>query len=147
MDVHSPSVRSKNMRAIRNKNTKPELCLRKALHACGFRFRLYVENLPGTPDIVLPKYHAVIFVHGCFWHGHQCYLFKWPTTRPEFWREKIERNSAKDHKATETLLASGWRIGVVWECAMRGADNNIEGVAHRLTGWLRSNAPFIEEHG
>lgn len=145
MDVHTPSVRSKNMRAIRNKDTKPELCLRKALHANGFRFRLCVKNLPGTPDIVLPKYHAVIFVHGCFWHGHSCHLFKWPSTRPEFWREKIGRNRANDHKATEALLASGWRVGIVWECATHGAGKNIEDVAQRLAGWLRSNATFIEE--
>lgn len=147
MDVHSPLVRSKNMRAIRNKDTKPELCLRKALHANGFRFRLCVKTLPGTPDIVLPKYRAVIFVHGCFWHGHHCHLFKWPSTRPEFWREKIGRNSVNDHKATEALLASGWRVGIVWECSMRGAGKNIEGVAQSLASWLRSDAPFIEERG
>lgn len=135
------------MRAIRNKDTKPELYLRKALHAKGFRFRLCVKTLPGTPDIVLPKYRAVIFVHGCFWHGHNCHLFKWPSTRAEFWREKIGRNCANDYKATKTLLANGWRVGIVWECAMRGASKNIEGVAQSLDVWLRSNAPFIEERG
>jgi DNA mismatch endonuclease (patch repair protein) len=133
------------MRAIRSKDTQPEMSLRKALHAKGFRFRLCVKKLPGTPDIVLPKYHAVIFVHGCFWHGHSCHLFKWPSTRPEFWREKIGRNRAKDHKVTEALLSSGWRVGIVWECAMRGAGRNIEDVTQSLSDWLRSNAPFIEE--
>lgn len=145
MDVHSPSVRSKNMRAIRSKNTSPELRMRKALHAAGFRFRLCVKSLPGTPDIVLPKYHAVIFVHGCFWHGHQCHLFKWPKTRPEFWREKIGRNRANDHKVTEILLTSGWRVGIVWECAFRGKGKNVDDVVHRLAYWLRSNMPFFEE--
>lgn len=148
MDVHSPSVRSKNMRAIRSKDTQPEMSLRKALHANGFRFRLCVKKLPGKPDIVLPKYHAVIFVHGCFWHGHSCHLFKWPSTRPEFWREKIGRNRTNDHKATEALLAGGWRVGIVWECAMRGAGKkNIEDITQSLSDWLRSNAPFIEERG
>ena len=147
MDVHIPSVRSNNMRAIRSKDTKPELCLRKALHANGFRFRLCVNSLPGTPDIVLPKYHAVIFVHGCFWHGHLCTRFKWPSTRPEFWREKIGRNRANDQKVTESLLASGWRVGIVWECAMRGTGKNVEGVSRNVSDWLRSDVLFIEEMG
>jgi DNA mismatch endonuclease (patch repair protein) len=135
------------MRAIRNKNTQPEISLRKALHANGLRFRLNVRKLPGTPDIVLPKYHAVIFVHGCFWHGHDCPLFKLPSTRPDFWREKIERNRANDIKAMEALLARGWRVGVVWECAMRGAGKNIDGVAQSLTNWLLSNATIIDKRG
>jgi DNA mismatch endonuclease (patch repair protein) len=135
------------MRAIRNKNTQPEISLRKALHANGLRFRLNIRKLPGTPDIVLPKYHAVIFVHGCFWHGHDCPLFKLPSTRPDFWREKIERNRANDIKAMEALLASGWRVGVVWECAMRGAGKNIDGVAQSLTNWLLSNATVIDKRG
>jgi DNA mismatch endonuclease (patch repair protein) len=133
------------MRAIRNKDTKPELRLRKALHANGFRFRLCVKELPGRPDIVLPKYHAVIFVHGCFWHGHNCQYFKWPSTRPEFWREKIGRNRSNDLKAKKALLASGWRVGIVWECSVRDSVNSIDSVTQRLADWLRSNVEFIEE--
>lgn len=146
-DVVDSATRSRMMSGIRGRNTKPEILIRSLLHRQGFRFRLHVRDLPGKPDIVLPRYHAVVFVHGCFWHGHDCPLFKWPTTRPEFWREKIGRNRANDHKATEALVADGWRVGIVWECAIRGAGKNIEDVAQRLTDWLRGNAPLIEERG
>ena len=147
VDVVDSATRSRMMSGIRGRNTKPEILIRSLLHRQGFRFRLHVRDLPGKPDIVLPRYHAVVFVHGCFWHGHDCPLFKWPTTRPEFWREKIGRNRANDHKATEALVADGWRVGIVWECAIRGAGKNIEDVAQRLTDWLRGNAPLIEERG
>lgn len=147
VDVVDSATRSRMMSGIKGRNTKPEILIRSLLHRQGFRFRLHVSNMPGKPDIVLPRYHAVVFVHGCFWHGHDCPLFKWPTTRPEFWREKIERNRANDHKATEALIADGWRVGIVWECAIRGAGKNIEDVAQRLTDWLRGNAPLIEERG
>lgn len=146
-DVVDSATRSRMMSGIRGRNTKPEILIRSLLHRHGFRFRLHVRDLPGKPDIVLPRYHAVIFVHGCFWHGHDCPLFKWPGTRPDFWRDKIGRNRANDHKASEALLASGWRVGIVWECAIREACKNIEGVAQSLADWLRSSAPFIEERG
>nr|WP_234817516.1 very short patch repair endonuclease [Candidatus Hamiltonella defensa] len=132
------------MSGIRGRNTKPEILIRRLLHLHGFRFRLHVRDLPGKPDIVLPRYHAIVFVHGCFWHGHDCPLFKWPGTRPDFWREKIGRNQAKDNLVREALLANGWRVGIVWECALRGAGKNIEGVAQSLSEWLRSVAPLIE---
>lgn len=147
VDVVDSATRSRMMSGIRGRNTKPEILIRSLLHRHGFRFRLHARDLPGKPDIVLPRYHAAVFVHGCFWHGHDCPLFKWPSTRPDFWREKIGRNRANDHKTREALVASGWRVGIVWECAMRGAGKNIEGVAQRLADWLRSNAPFIEERG
>ncbi len=143
-DVVDSATRSRMMSGIRGRNTKPEILIRSLLHRHGFRFRFHVRDLPGKPDIVLPRYHAVIFVHGCFWHGHDCPLFKWPGTRPDFWRDKIGRNRANDHKASEALLASGWRVGIVWECAIRGACKNIEGVAQSLADWLRSDAPLIE---
>ncbi len=146
-DVVDSATRSRMMSGIRGRNTKPEILIRSLLHRQGFRFRLHVRDLPGKPDIVLPRYHAVIFVHGCFWHGHDCPLFKWPGTRPDFWRDKIGRNRANDHKASEALLASGWRIGIVWECGIRGACKNSEGVAQSLADWLRSSTPFIEERG
>lgn len=146
-DVVDSATRSRMMSGIRGRNTKPEILIRSLLHRHGFRFRLHARDLPGKPDIVLPRYHAVIFVHGCFWHGHNCPLFKWPGTRPDFWRDKIGRNRANDHKASEALLASGWRVGIVWECATRGARKNIEGVAQSLAGWLPGSAPYIEERG
>lgn len=140
MDVHSPTVRSKNMRAIQNKNTKPELYLRKALHAKGFRFRLNVKALPGTPDVVLAKYKAVIFVHGCFWHGHSCHLFKVPQTRTEFWMAKIEGNIKRDIIARNRLLQAGWRVATVWECALKGKQRqSIDNVIALLGTWLNSN--------
>jgi len=120
MDVHSKAVRSKNMRAIRSKNTKPELLVRRLLHTQGFRFRLHARKLPGTPDIVLKKYNAVIFVHGCFWHGHNCYLFSMPKTRTEFWSKKINDNRRRDKLAYKQLISNGWRVLYIWECALQG---------------------------
>ncbi len=146
-DVVDSATRSRMMSGIRGRNTKPEILIRSLLHRHGFRFRLHARDLPGKPDIVLPRYHAVIFVHGCFWHGHDCPLFKWPGTRPDFWRDKIGRNRAKDHKARESLLASGWRVGIVWECAIRGAGKNVEAVEQSLADWLQDSTPFIEERG
>lgn len=108
------------MSGIRSKDTKPEILIRKALHARGFRYRLHCKDLPGKPDLCFPKHKAVIFVHGCFWHGHDCHLFKWPSTRPEFWRAKIARNREVDAASREKLLTQGWCVGVVWECALRG---------------------------
>lgn len=132
------------MSGIRAKNTKPEILVRKLLHRRGFRFRLHVRNLPGKPDIVLPKHRAIVLVHGCFWHGHDCQLFKLPATRPEFWKEKIKSNRVRDNQIRALLLSSGWRVAVVWECATRGADANIEQIAYRLADWLLSNEKEIE---
>jgi len=146
-DVVDTATRSRMMSGIRGRNTKPEILIRSLLHRQGFRFRLHVRDLPGKPDIVFPRFHAVIFVHGCFWHGHACPLFKWPGTRPDFWREKIGRNQANDQKSRESLLASGWRVGIVWECALRGRNRNIERVARSLSDWLRSDALYVEERG
>ncbi len=132
------------MSGIRGRNTRPEITVRRLLHRRGFRFRLHVRNLPGKPDIVLPRYRAVIFVHGCFWHGHDCPLFRMPGTREEFWRDKIGRNRANDQKARDALLAAGWRVAVVWECALRGAGKDPENVAARLEGWLRGGENSAE---
>lgn len=135
------------MSGIRARNTKPEILVRSLLHRRGFRFRLHVRDLPGKPDIVLPRYRAVIFIHGCFWHGHDCPLFKLPRTRQDFWYEKIGRNRANDNKARDALAEAGWRVGTVWECAIRGVRKDIDGVANRIAIWLRSEEDFFEERG
>lgn len=144
VDIVDSATRSRMMSGIRGRNTKPEILIRSLLHRHGFRFRLHVSDLPGKPDIVLPRYCAIIFVHGCFWHGHDCSLFKWPKTNPDFWREKIRRNQTNDNRVKTALLADDWRVGVVWECTLRGAGKNIEGVAQRLADWLLGNSPLIE---
>lgn len=121
-DVVSKQKRSEMMAGIWGKNTKPEIVVRKGLHALGFRFRIHDRKLPGKPDLVLPKYNAAIFVHGCFWHGHDCHLFKWPQSRTDFWREKILGNRANDEKALDALEKAGWRVLVIWECALKGKE-------------------------
>lgn len=123
VDVHTTSVRSKNMSAIRGKNTGPEVFVRKMLHGQGFRFRLNVKDLPGKPDIVLPKYHMVIFVHGCFWHQHfGCKYAVMPKSNGDFWRKKLEGNVARDIKNIASLEALGWNNIVVWECEINKPD-------------------------
>ncbi len=120
-DVHDKATRSYNMSRIRAKDTKPELLVRKFLWANGFRYRLHVKSLPGTPDLVLPKYKTVVFVHGCFWHGHEgCKYFKLPQTRREWWRAKILRTQVIDREAEEALRKLGWKVLVVWECGLKG---------------------------
>lgn len=108
------------MSGIRGRDTKPELLLRKGLHAMGFRYKLHDKSLPGKPDLVFPRYRAVILVNGCFWHGHDCHLFKWPKSREDFWREKIKSNIDRDRLVISQLEEQGWRILRVWECAIKG---------------------------
>ena len=121
-DVHSKEIRSKNMAAIKAKNTKPEMLVRKFLHANGYRYKLHDKSLPGKPDIVLPKYKTVIFVHGCYWHGHKnCKYFVVPKTRTEWWLNKINGNIANDAKAAKALKKEGWKIITVWECQLKPA--------------------------
>jgi DNA mismatch endonuclease (patch repair protein) len=109
------------MSGIRSKDTRPEMLIRKGLHALGYRYRLHDRKLPGRPDLVFPKWGAVIFVNGCFWHGHDCNLFRWPSTRADFWRDKIGGNIGRDRRNREALLGAGWRVFDVWECSIRGA--------------------------
>ncbi|MEI6333621.1 MAG: very short patch repair endonuclease [Methylococcaceae bacterium] len=142
VDVVDTATRSRMMAGIKGKNTQPERLVRSLLHRQGFRFRLNVRELPGKPDIVLPRYHAVIFVNGCFWHGHDCARFKWPKTRTDFWRHKIEGNRANDQKVTEALLATGWRVGIVWECSLKGVKKSIEAIIYDISDWLRSDQAF-----
>lgn len=147
-DIVPAEVRSRMMAGIRGTNTRPELLLRKGLHAHGFRFRLHDRFLPGKPDIVLPRYHAVIFAHGCFWHGHDCHLFKWPATRPEFWRTKIGRNREVDQRTDAALAEAGWRQAIVWECALKGRTRlPLEEVITACADWLRSDRQRIEIRG
>jgi DNA mismatch endonuclease (patch repair protein) len=147
VDVVDAATRSRMMSGIRGRNTKPEVLIRSLLHRNGLRFRLDARDLPGRPDIVLPRFRAVVFVHGCFWHGHGCPLFKWPQTRPDFWRDKIGRNRSNDRRAVDALLERGWRVAVIWECALRGANRDVAGVIGRLTGWLHDGeiATFEEQ--
>ncbi len=119
-DVHSVATRSYNMSRIKGKNTKPEMLVRKYLFAHGFRYRLHSKNLPGKPDIVLPKYKTVIFVHGCFWHGHKdCKYFVVPKTRTDWWLNKINGNKANEVKKVEALQQAGWKVLTVWECQLK----------------------------
>ena len=136
MDVHSKETRSYNMSRIRSKDTKPEMLVRKFLHENGFRYRLHVKDLPGKPDIVLPKYKTVIFVHGCFWHGHEgCKYFVVPKTRTEWWLNKIQTNSLNDLKAEALLITNGWQIIRLWECALK--KNTIEATFLALVDQLK----------
>ena len=124
MDILSPEQRSRNMAAIKGKDTKPEMIVRKYLFSMGLRFRVQVRKLPGTPDIVLPKYKTAIFVNGCFWHGHEgCKYFRLPKSNVEFWKEKIERNIERDKESAQALLDLGWKVIRVWECELRNKAN------------------------
>lgn len=147
-DIVAPEVRSRMMSGIRGSNTKPELLLRRGLHSKGFRFRLHDRALAGRPDIVFPRFRAVIFAHGCFWHGHNCNLFRWPATRAEFWKSKIERNRSNDLRAQNSLRVDGWRYAIVWECALRGTGKlNFSDVLRMCADWLHSQEVEKEIRG
>jgi DNA mismatch endonuclease (patch repair protein) len=136
-DVHSKETRSYNMSQIKGKDTKPELLVRKYLHAHGLRYRLHSTGLPGKPDIVLPKYKTVVFVHGCFWHRHEgCRYFVVPKTRTEFWMNKIGRNVANDEKQRAALEAAGWRVLTIWECELKPLvrDENMANLLANIIG-------------
>lgn len=120
IDSLTPAQRSAQMSRIRGSNTKLEVLVRKGLHARGLRYRLGGAGLPGRPDIVLPKYRTVVLVHGCFWHGHSCPLYRLPKTRPEFWKAKIDANRDRDKRVKSQLLELGWKTVEVWECSLRG---------------------------
>ena len=147
-DVHDKQARSRNMAAIKSRDSKAELFVRQGLHRLGLRFRLHDRRLPGTPDLVFPKYRAVVFVHGCFWHRHDCYFFKWPETRAEFWQQKIGRNVNNDEAAIAELRARGWRVAVVWECALKGR-HRLDGqqVIWSLATWIRSDRVSLDVRG
>ena len=138
-------TRSKIMSAIRSKDTKPELIVRKGLFKRGYRYRLHHKSLAGKPDIVLSKYRAAIFVNGCFWHGHDCFLFQKPSTNISYWEKKITDNRARDIKSVETLISDNWRVLVIWECALyRKSSKDISRVLDRAEKWLLSNRKKLE---
>jgi len=136
------------MSGIRGTNTKPELTVRRGLHRLGFRYRVHVGRLPGKPDIVLPRYRAVVLVHGCFWHGHDCPLFKWPKSRDTFWRDKIDGNRVRDAKSEQALYDDGWRVLRVWECALKGRGKlGVENVVAAAADWITSDLQFGDIRG
>ena len=138
-DVLTPEQRRLNMSHIRGKDTKPEMLLRRELHARGFRFRLHRRDLPGCPDLVFPSLRAVVFVNGCFWHGHDCPMFRLPATRPEFWAAKIAGNRARDVRSLDGLAVAGWRVRVIWECELKGrARRPVDEVICEVAEWLGS---------
>lgn len=136
------------MSAVRAKNTRLELAFRRRLFAMGFRFRLHRKGLPGTPDMVFPKYTAIIFIHGCFWHHHGCYLSELPRTRRAWWREKLKGNWLRDRKNSDQLRRMGWRIMTIWECAFRrpriDREQKLDTLADNASGFLLSNKRFVE---
>ena len=137
-DKVDKATRSRMMAAIKGKNTKPEIIVRSALHTAGFRFRLHAKDLPGKPDIVLKKYKTVIFVNGCFWHGHQCKDFRWPKTRKAWWRRKLLGNKARDFQHVRKLRMAGWKCLTIWECQLIAPPMElpkaIEAMFERLVG-------------
>jgi DNA mismatch endonuclease (patch repair protein) len=147
-DVVDAATRSRMMAGIRGTNTRPEMLLRKGLHARGLRYRLHQRDLPGKPDLVFPARRAVIFAHGCFWHQHECHLFKWPGSRPEFWKAKLSRNREVDARAIASLQETGWRTGVVWECALKGRTRlPLDEVLDRCAEWVKGDAEDLEIAG
>ena len=136
------------MAGIRGAHTRPEMLLRRGLFAEGFRYRLHTKGLPGKPDLVFPRYEAVLFAHGCFWHGHDCRLFRMPASRREFWEAKIARNRVVDARNEAALREAGWRCGVVWECALKGKTRlPYPDVIARCSAWLRSRKSSLEIRG
>lgn len=121
------------MSSVKSKNTKPEICVRSLLHKAGFRFRLFRKDLPGSPDIVLPKFGTVIFVHGCFWHGHSCPKGRRPNSNQKFWNEKLNKNLCRDTSNYASLKALGWKVIVVWECEAENSTRKIINKFKRLS--------------
>lgn len=145
MDVLTEKQRKLNMRRIGPKNTKPEMLVRRALHARGFRYRLHDKKLPGKPDLVFPRYRCVIFVNGCFWHNHNCSLFKWPKKNRQFWADKLEGNRLRDQRNIQVLMDSGWRLLIIWECSLKGRfRRHVEDVVSRAALFIRSDSEFSE---
>jgi DNA mismatch endonuclease (patch repair protein) len=136
-DIVDKKTRSRMMSGIRGKNTKPELLVRKGLHKRGYRYKLHDKKLPGKPDLVFPKFKAVIQVNGCFWHKHNCHIFKWPKSRADFWKHKILGNVERDKKQLCELESAGWRVLIVWECCFKGKSKlPVEKSIDSIVSWL-----------
>lgn len=148
VDVVSPEVRSRMMSRIRPRDTKTEVVIRKGLHRLGFRYRVNDPRIKGKPDMHLPKWNALVFVHGCFWHGHDCHMFRLPKTRTEFWNAKINKNRERDKLIEASLLSDGWRVALVWECALKGKHRlGEQQVLDALAEWLVSDLSERELRG
>lgn len=151
VDVVDPATRSRMMSGIRAKNTSPEIFIRKGLHARGFRYRLHVKDIPGSPDLVFPKHNALIQIHGCFWHGHECHYCKPPATNPEFWQNKIMQNKTRDRQNLDKQIEAGWRCLIIWECAIRLSRRSVSSldVIELSAQWLTTgaNLAIIDERG
>ena len=147
VDIVSPAIRSRMMSGIKNKNSQPEMLVRRMLFAAGYRFRLHRRDLPGTPDIILPSSKIAVFVHGCFWHAHiGCKYAKVPTTRPAFWAAKLQANVNRDQRAIEKLMSMGWRVLCVWECATRDQET-VKSLKSKVIGWINGDTQFEEIAG
>jgi DNA mismatch endonuclease (patch repair protein) len=143
VDIVDKATRSRMMSGIRGRNTQPELALRRALHRKGFRYRLHVAGLPGRPDIVFPRFRAVIQVHGCFWHRHAgCRFCTTPASNHSFWDKKFLGTMDRDRVTTSQLLEAGWRVAIVWECVLDA--KGVNAAARAVSAWLRGGKPFIE---
>ncbi|MDW9391400.1 DNA mismatch endonuclease Vsr [Sinorhizobium meliloti] len=143
MDNVDTTTRSRIMARVGQKDTGAEMMLRRALHGLGLRYRLHDKRLPGSPDIVLRRYGAVVFVHGCYWHAHGCHRSTVPKSRQDFWIDKFRANRARDERGYQALLEANWRVLVVWECALRGKTAMPAGeVAKWVSRWLRSTSDF-----
>lgn len=147
-DIVSAATRSRMMAGIRAKDTRPEVAVRSGLHRRGLRFRLHDKSLPGRPDLVFARHRAVILVNGCFWHGHQCRLFKWPASRQEFWTSKISSNVRRDALNSRLLAETGWRIATIWECALKGRGKlPVEDMLDTVADWIRGSNQKFEVEG
>ena len=143
-DIVDRKTRSRMMAGIKDKNTKPEIIIRKGLFSRGFRYRIHAPELPGKPDIFLKKYNAVILVHGCFWHGHDCHLFRLPKSRTEFWTKKVEYNRSHDQIVLNELKSRKIRICIIWECSIRGAKTDLSLIVDKFANWLGGNEKYME---
>ncbi|MDF7806189.1 DNA mismatch endonuclease Vsr [Pontiellaceae bacterium B12219] len=147
VDNITSQERSRVMAAVKSKDTTPEKLLRSILHKKGLRFRLHNKKLPGSPDITLPRFKTVIFMHGCFWHGHHdsnCKLARTPKSNVQFWTEKVEANHARDKRSRRELMELGWRVLIVWECSLHTRRHELSDFADSIVDWLHGNIPFSE---
>ena len=147
-DIEDKEKRSRMMAGIKGKESKPELMIRKALFARGFRYKLHDKSLPGKPDMVFPKYRAVIQVNGCFWHRHDCHIFKWPKSRTEFWKAKITGNVERDRRNINLLEEQGWQVLTIWECSLKGKTKEpLDKLIDRIEAWIVSHdVPTLDIH-